>query len=96
MLVAEKVVDGLDGIEGSQGNLNENGRPVAHGTIPESGQLKSLELLAALGLLRDEASGLVDIVGQIEGLALIVLDGADEVDRIEVGALGEHLHILLV
>ena len=43
MLVAEKVVDGLDGIEGSQGNLNENGRPVAHGTIPKSGQLESLE-----------------------------------------------------
>ena len=50
MLLAEQVVDSLNGIECSEGNLYEDSVPIAHRTIPESGQLKSLEFLAVLTL----------------------------------------------
>lgn len=34
MLVSKKVVDRFDGIEGAEGNLYEDGAPIAHGAIP--------------------------------------------------------------
>ncbi len=84
VLLAQKVVDRLHGIEGAQRHFHEDGVPVAHGTIPETGQLKSLQLLATLRLRGDEAGGLVDELWQIEGIALIVAHGADEIDGVEV------------
>ena len=36
MLVAQKVVDGLHWIEGAEGHFDEDGRPVAHGSIPKT------------------------------------------------------------
>ena len=48
MLFAKQVIDGLHGIEGAQGHFNEDGAPVAHGTIPEARQLKSLQFLTSL------------------------------------------------
>ena len=48
MLFAQQVVNGLNGIEGAQGNLDKYGAPVAHGTIPQTWQLESLELFTCL------------------------------------------------
>ena len=50
MLWAQQIVDGFDGIEGAQGNLDEEGVPVTHGAVPEAGQFKGLEFAAVLGL----------------------------------------------
>ena len=96
MLVAQQVVDRLHWIECRQGHLDEDSRPVAHSTIPQAWQLQCLQLLTTLRLLRNEASGYVDILRQVESVAFVVLDSADEVNRIEVCALREHLHIFLV
>ena len=46
VLVAQQVVDCLNGIEGGQGNLYHQCVPVAHGTIPQTRQLESLEFAA--------------------------------------------------
>ncbi len=93
VLVAEEVVDRLYGVEGGEGNLNEDGVPVTHGTIPEAGELEGFQLLATLGLRRDETGGLIDEIGQVESVTLVVLHGADQVDGVEMGSLREHLHI---
>jgi len=50
VLRAEEVVDGLDGVEGGEGNLYEDGVPVTHGAVPETGKFKGLELTPVLGL----------------------------------------------
>ena len=42
MLLAVKVVDRLDGIEGTQWYFDEDGVPVGHGTIPKPWELKGL------------------------------------------------------
>ena len=49
MLWAQEVVDGLDGIEGAQGNFYKESVPVTHCTVPKAGQLKCLELASVLG-----------------------------------------------
>lgn len=50
VLGAQQIVDGLHGVERAEGHLNEDGVPVGHGTVPKSGQLERLELLAVLRL----------------------------------------------
>lgn len=50
MLVAEQIVHSLHWVEGAQRNLYEYGVPVAHRTIPETWQLKCLEVLTVLAL----------------------------------------------
>ena len=50
MLVAEQIVDGLHWVECAERNLYEYSVPVAHRTIPETWQLKCLEVLTVLAL----------------------------------------------
>ena len=50
MLRTEQVVDGLHGVEGLDGHFYKHRVPVAHGAIPQTGQLKSLQLAAVLAL----------------------------------------------
>ena len=39
---AQEVVDGLDGVEGLDGHLDEDGVPVAHGSVPKAGELQGI------------------------------------------------------
>ena len=96
MLVAQQVIHRLHGVERAEGHFDEHGAPVAHRAVPQAGQLKGLEFLAGLRLRGDESRGLVDEIRQVEGPALVVLDGAYQVDGVEVSALCEHLHVGLV
>ena len=96
MLVAEQIVHGLHWVEGAERNLYEYGVPVAHRTIPETWQLKCLEVLTVLALARDETGRWIYELRKIEGIALVILGSADEIYRVEVSTLGKHLHILLV
>ena len=96
MSLTQQVVDGLDRIESRQGHFHEDGVPVAHGSIPQTGQLQGFELTAILALAADEACVVVNVIGQMERVTLIVLRGANQVDGVEVGAAREHLHIRLV
>ena len=75
----EKVEDDLDWVEGLDGNLDEEGVPVAHGAVPEARKLESLELAALIALGADESGFLIDIVREIELLAAVVAQAADEV-----------------
>ena len=85
MLLAEEVVDGLDGVEGGDGDLDEEGNPVGHGAVPEAGQLLRLDGEGTLGLFADESCLRVDILAEVEIAAAVVLGAADEVDGVEVG-----------
>ncbi len=42
----QKIVDGLDGIERSDGHFNESCIPITHGTIPKAWKFHRAEFLA--------------------------------------------------
>lgn len=96
VLVAQEVVDCLDRVECAERNVDEDGVPVAHGSIPESWEFECLEFFAVLALVGYESCLWVDVLGEVELLSLVVLDGADEVNGVEVSAVLEHLHVLLI
>lgn len=92
----EEIVDGLYRIECRDGHFNEYGVPVAHGAVPQAGELHGTQFLAVAGLGGDEACGRIYVGGEIKLLAVDILDVANEVDGIEVGGCGHHLLVLLV
>ena len=94
VLRTKQIVDSLDGIEGRERHFHHNGTPVAHRPIPKARQLQSFQFLAIFALVGDEARSRVNEVGKVELLSLIVSNCADEINRIEMRALREHLHIL--
>ena len=96
MLVAEQIVHGLHWVECTERNLYEYCIPVAHRTIPKTWQLECLQILTILTLAGDETGRWINELRKIEGIALVILGRADEIYRVEVSTLGEHLHILLV
>ena len=96
MLVAEQIVHGLHWVECTERNLYEYCIPVAHRTIPKTWQLECLQILTILTLAGDETGRWINELRKIEGIALVILGSADEIYRVEVSTLGEHLHILLV
>ena len=51
MLGTEKIIDSFHRIESTERHFNHNGTPVAHSTVPQTWQLQSLQLLAALALV---------------------------------------------
>ena len=65
----KQIVDCLDRIESQKIYINEYCIPVGHSAIPESWQLKRLELLAILRLVRDETSLRIDKLEKIEWFA---------------------------
>ena len=96
MLLSKQIVDRLDRIKGRERHLHEDRVPIAHGTIPQTRKLKSLEVFSILALAADKACRLVYIIGQIESIALVVFYCTYQVYRIEMGSLGKHFLIGLV
>ena len=90
MLPPQQIIHCLDRVEGFDGDFDEDGVPVAHRTVPKARQFERLQLASVLALLGDEAGVLVYVIGQVEFLALVILQGADKVDGVEVRALFEH------
>ena len=80
----QKVIHRLHWVEGLDGHFDEDGDPVGHGAVPEARQLEGFQLATVLRLVGDEARVGIDIVGQTEGLALIVPTATHQVDRVEV------------
>ena len=76
VFLAEEVVDGLDGIEGGDGDLDEEGDPVGHGAVPESGELLRLEGERSFRLFTDESGFGVDVVSEVEIASAVVLGAA--------------------
>ena len=80
----EKVKNDLDRVECSERNLNEESVPVAHRTVPETWELKSLEFASLIALRADESGILINILEKIEALSLIVMEAANDIYRVEV------------
>ena len=85
MSFAQQVKNYLDWIEGLDWNFNEQSVPVGHRTVPEARSFKGAELAALETLGAYQAGLLVNVVEEIEFFALVVLEAADQVNRIEVG-----------
>ena len=96
MLLAEQVVDRLDGIERRERHFDEDRVPVAHRAIPQSRELQGLQFASVLALRADEARGGIHKLREVERLALVVDDATDEVHGIEMRTLGEHPLVGLV
>jgi hypothetical protein len=75
-LFPEEVVDGLDWVKGGKGYFDEEGVPVCHGAVPETGKLLGLEGDGPFGLFANEAGVGVDIFAEVEIAAVVVLGGA--------------------
>ena len=84
MCRTEEVKNDLDRVECSERNLNEESVPVAHRTVPETWELKSLEFASLIALRADESGILVNILEKIEALSLIVMEAANDIYRVEV------------
>lgn len=52
---SQQIVDGLHRVERADGNFNEDSVPVAHGTVPKSGQLQRLEFSSVLAFSGDKS-----------------------------------------
>ena len=88
---AEEVEDDFDWVEGLKWYFDEEGVPIAHGAVPESREFKRFEFAPLIALGADETGVAVHEFQQIEFAAHIVMDAADEIDRIEMPGMGENL-----
>ena len=80
----KKIENNLYRVECLERNLYEECVPLAHRTVPESWQLKSLEFTSLVALRADESCILVNILEKIEALSLVVVEAANDIYRIEV------------
>ena len=85
MRLPQQVIDSLHRVERQNRDFDEDGDPVGHGTVPEAGELHGFQVFAVFRLQRDEACLRVDVIRQIERVALEILGGADQIDGVEVG-----------
>ena len=81
---SEKIENDFHRVECCKRNFNEESVPVAHRTVPETWKLESLELTALVALRADESCILVNILEEVEAVALIVMEAAYDVNRVEV------------
>ena len=86
MLWTQEVVHRLYWVEGFDWHFHKHGNPVAHRAVPQSWQLKCLDVNAIFRLHANQASVKVNKFLQIEFLALIVFQIAHQIPRIEVCA----------
>ena len=84
MCRSEEIEYNLDRVECIERNLYEESVPVAHSTVPETWKFESLELAALVALRADESSILINLLKEVEAFSLVVVEAADDVNRIEV------------
>ena len=73
---SEEVENYLHRVECSERNRNKESVPVAHGTIPKSRKLKSLELASLIALRADESCILINILEKVEAFPLVIVEAA--------------------
>ena len=74
-------------------DLYESGEPVGHCAVPQARKLEGLEFASLIALGADEAGLWVDVLQEVELLALVVAQAADEVNRVEMRRCGHHLRV---
>ena len=82
----EEVKHHLNWVECFKRNLYEESVPVAHRTIPETWELEGLEFSTLIALRADESCIFVHILEEVEAFSLIVMEAADDVNRVEVSS----------
>jgi hypothetical protein len=87
MCWTEEVENHLNRVECLERNFHEEGVPLAHGAVPQTWKLKSLEFTALVALRADESGILVNILEEIEALTFLVQQTAYDIDRIEVSGV---------
>ena len=90
MFSSQQIIHRLHWIERFDGNFYKDRVPVGHGAVPQAGKFERFQFASVLALVRDEACVLVDVVGLVELFALVVLNGTNQIDRIEVRSVVEH------
>ena len=90
MLFTQQVVHSLNRVECAERYFNEDSRPVAHCTVPQTRKFESLQFLSTLRLVRNETCSLVYIVHQVELVTLIVANCTNQIYWIEVSTVFEH------
>ena len=84
MCLPQQIINSLHWVERQNRDFDEDGDPVGHGTVPEARKLHGFQVFAVFRLHRDEACFRIDIIGKVERIALEILGGADQIDRVEV------------
>ena len=81
----EEVEDDFDGVEGLDGHFHEGGKPVGHGSVPESGELEGFQFAALIALGADASCLGIHMLEEVELLAAEVAQAAYEIHGIEMG-----------
>ena len=93
---SEEVENDFHRVECCKRNFNEESVPVAHSSVPQTWKLKCLEFTALVALRADEACILVYILEKVEALAIVVMQTAYDVNRIEVSCRSKSLTSMFV
>ena len=91
VLRTQQIGYGFDRGEGRDGHFDEDGRPVGHCAVPESGQFECLQTATLFTFFGDKTGFLVNILCEIELFSLEISNGAHQVNRIEVGTASHQL-----
>jgi hypothetical protein len=86
MCRSEKIENDLYRVECSERDFHKESIPVAHGTVPKTWKLESLEFTSLVALRADESSILIHILKKVEALSLVVVEAANDIYRIEVSS----------
>ena len=87
----KEVHHSLDGGEGNDRHLDEEGEPFSHCAIPETGKLHARDIDTIDALMSLETSLGVDELGKVVTFAVAVFEAAEEVNGVEVGASCDNL-----
>ena len=85
MRLPQQIINRFHWVECQNWNFDEDGDPVGHCTVPEARELHGLQVFAVFRLHRDEACFRIDVIWKVERVALEILGGAHQIDRVEVG-----------
>ena len=85
MRLPQQIIYRFHWVECQNRDFDEDGDPVGHGAVPEARKLHGFQVFAVFRLHRDEACLRIDVIRKVERVALEILGGAYQIDRVEVG-----------
>ena len=91
MIWMEPVQKRFDRIECCARNFHKKGDPIRHAAIPQPWPFQGFERTPLIGFMRNEAGIRITEIQKIKGVALIISNPTDHVDRIEVCCRSEQL-----
>ena len=96
MFLSEQIQNRFHRIECNQRSFHKHCVPIAHGAVPEPRQFLSLQLPSMITFLADESCRRIYKILQGKFSSQIILGGADNVNRIEMGGILYHIHDLWI